>query len=334
MIEAVRQHGIRTPVLVLSALSAVDDRVTGLKAGGDDYLTKPFAMEELMARVEALLRRPDDTRSTTLRVGPLSMDLIERRVWRDGREIELLPREFRLLEYLMRRPGQVLTRSMMLEDVWQYRFIPRTNLVDVHIGKLRRKVDAPGEEPLIRSIRGTGSCCVFLTELFRTATFRLTLAALAAMAGVMVMQFGLVYTQMEAVESRRSTELLRGESRLLAQMTPEHLEYVIRKRATDDMRLVISSAGLFDASHALIAGDLHVWPRGWWRTASPIMWKSTRRKGRPTRYACWLKPCRTGTFWFWAAAFICSRSKSLCCGTQRWLRPSRPFCSPCCWAWC
>lgn len=156
VIEAVRQHGIRTPVLVLSALSAVDDRVTGLKAGGDDYLTKPFAMEELMARVEALLRRPDDTRSTTLRVGPLSMDLIERRVWRDGREIELLPREFRLLEYLMRRPGQVLTRSMMLEDVWQYRFIPRTNLVDVHIGKLRRKVDAPGEEPLIRSIRGTG----------------------------------------------------------------------------------------------------------------------------------------------------------------------------------
>ncbi|KFL88388.1 response regulator in two-component regulatory system with PhoQ [Acetobacter malorum] len=156
VIEAVRQRGIRTPVLVLSALSAVDDRVTGLKAGGDDYLTKPFAMEELMARVEALLRRPDDTRSTQLRVGPLSMDLIERRVWRDGREIELLPREFRLMEYLMRRPGQVLTRSMMLEDVWQYRFIPRTNLVDVHIGKLRRKVDAPGEEPLIRSIRGTG----------------------------------------------------------------------------------------------------------------------------------------------------------------------------------
>lgn len=156
VIETMRQRGIRTPVLVLSALSAVDDRVTGLKAGGDDYLTKPFAMEELLARVEALLRRPDDTRSTKLRVGPLEMDLIERRVWRGEREIELLPREFRLLEYLMRRPDQVLTRSMLLEDVWQYRFIPRTNLVDVHIGKLRRKVDAPGEEPLIRSIRGTG----------------------------------------------------------------------------------------------------------------------------------------------------------------------------------
>ncbi|MBO1323885.1 response regulator transcription factor [Acetobacter sp. TBRC 12305] len=156
VIESMRQQGVRTPVLVLSALSAVDDRVTGLKAGGDDYLTKPFAIEELVARIEALLRRPDDTRATRLRAGALEMDLIERRVWRDGREIELLPREFRLLEYLMRRPGQVLTRSMLLEDVWQYRFIPRTNLVDVHIGKLRRKVDAPSEEPLIQSIRGTG----------------------------------------------------------------------------------------------------------------------------------------------------------------------------------
>jgi two-component system OmpR family response regulator len=156
VIETMRQQGVRTPVLVLSALSAVDDRVSGLKAGGDDYLTKPFAMEELVARLEALLRRPDDVRATRLRTGPLEMDLIERRVWRDGREIELLPREFRLLEYLMRRPGQVLTRSMLLEDVWQYRFIPRTNLVDVHIGKLRRKIDAAGEEPLIQSIRGTG----------------------------------------------------------------------------------------------------------------------------------------------------------------------------------
>lgn len=156
VIETMRQQGIRLPVLVLSALSAVDDRVMGLKAGGDDYLTKPFAIEELVARIEVLLRRPDDTRSTKLHLGPIDMDLIERRVWRDGREIELLPREFRLLEYLMRRPGQVLTRSMLLEDVWQYRFIPRTNLVDVHIGKLRRKIDGSGEEPLIESIRGTG----------------------------------------------------------------------------------------------------------------------------------------------------------------------------------
>lgn len=156
LIETMRGRGLRTPVLVLSALSAVDDRVSGLKAGGDDYLTKPFAMEELLARTEALLRRPDDTRQTVLRAGPLVMDLIDRRVERDGREIELLPREFRLLEFLMRRPGQVLTRAMMLEEVWNYRFIPQTNLVDVHIGKLRRKVDGAGEEPLIHSIRGAG----------------------------------------------------------------------------------------------------------------------------------------------------------------------------------
>lgn len=156
MIETLRGQGVRTPVLVLSALGAVDDRVTGLKAGGDDYLTKPFAMEELMARIDALMRRPDDTRQTVLRAGPLTMDLIDRTVLRGEREIELLPREFRLLEYLMRRPDQVLTRAMLLEEVWNYRFTPQTNLVDVHIGKLRRKVDGPGEEVLIHSIRGVG----------------------------------------------------------------------------------------------------------------------------------------------------------------------------------
>ncbi len=156
LIAQLRAAGVRVPVLVLSALSAVDDRVTGLKAGGDDYLTKPFAMEELAARLEALLRRPIETRESVLRVGPIVMDLIDRSVRRDGREIELLPREFRLLEYLLRRPDRLLTRDMLLEDVWRYRFIPQTNLVDVHIGKLRRKVDAPDEVPLIHSIRGAG----------------------------------------------------------------------------------------------------------------------------------------------------------------------------------
>lgn len=156
VIESVRAQRINIPVLVLSALSAVDDRVSGLKAGGDDYLTKPFAMEELAARLEALLRRPTDSRVTMLRVGPLEMDLIDRRVFRNGQEIELLPREFRLLEYMMRRPDTVLTRTMLLEDVWNYRFVPQTNLVDVHIGKLRRKIDVAGEPPLIHSIRGAG----------------------------------------------------------------------------------------------------------------------------------------------------------------------------------
>ncbi len=156
LIAQLRAAGVRVPVLVLSALSAVDDRVTGLKAGGDDYLTKPFAMEELAARLQALLRRPIETRESVLRVGPIVMDLIDRSVTRDGRAIELLPREFRLLEYLLRRPDRLLTRDMLLEDVWRYRFIPQTNLVDVHIGKLRRKVDAPDETPLIHSIRGAG----------------------------------------------------------------------------------------------------------------------------------------------------------------------------------
>jgi two-component system OmpR family response regulator len=156
VIETLRQEGIKTPVLVLSALSAVNDRVRGLRAGGDDYLAKPFALAELAARLEALLRRPADPRETLLRVGPLELDLIARAARRGQRELELLPREFQLLEYMMRREGQVLTRAMLLENVWNYRFVPQTNLVDVHIGRLRRKVDASGEPPMILSIRGAG----------------------------------------------------------------------------------------------------------------------------------------------------------------------------------
>jgi two-component system OmpR family response regulator len=156
VVETLREEGIKTPVLVLSALSAVNDRVRGLRAGGDDYLAKPFALAELAARLEALLRRPADPRETLLRVGPLELDLIARIARRGQRELELLPREFQLLEYMMRREGQVLTRAMLLENVWNYRFVPQTNLVDVHIGRLRRKVDASGEPPMILSIRGSG----------------------------------------------------------------------------------------------------------------------------------------------------------------------------------
>jgi two-component system OmpR family response regulator len=156
IVETLREEGIKTPVLVLSALNAVNDRVRGLRAGGDDYLAKPFALAELAARLEALLRRPADPRETLLRVGPLELDLIARIARRGQRELELLPREFQLLEYMMRREGQVLTRAMLLENVWNYRFVPQTNLVDVHIGRLRRKVDASGEPPMILSIRGSG----------------------------------------------------------------------------------------------------------------------------------------------------------------------------------
>ena len=156
IVENIRGQGINTPVLVLSALGEVDDRVRGLKAGGDDYLTKPFALVELSARLDALLRRPADPRETVLRVGPLTLDLIERVVKRGTRDLDILPREFQLLEYLMRHADQVVTRTMLFEEVWHYRFDPRTNLVDVHMGRLRRKVDAPGEPPMIHSVRGTG----------------------------------------------------------------------------------------------------------------------------------------------------------------------------------
>jgi two-component system OmpR family response regulator len=156
IIEAVRKEHTRTPVLVLSALGAVDDRVRGLRAGGDDYLTKPFAIVELVARIEALLRRPAESRDTILRVGALELDLLARTAKRGGRPIELLAREFRLLEYMMRRKDQLLTRAMLFEEVWNYKFIPQSNLVDVHMGRLRRKVDTPDEPPMIHNIRGEG----------------------------------------------------------------------------------------------------------------------------------------------------------------------------------
>jgi two-component system, OmpR family, response regulator len=156
IVQSLRRDGIKTPVLVISALSSIDERIRGLKEGGDDYLTKPFAMGELAARVEALLRRLDDVRTTRLRVGSLEMDLVERSVHRNGREIELLPREFKLLEYFLRHPGQIVTRAMLLEDVWNYTFLPQTNVVDVHISNLRRKLDSQGESSLIANVRGVG----------------------------------------------------------------------------------------------------------------------------------------------------------------------------------
>jgi two-component system OmpR family response regulator len=156
IIEVARGEQVRTPVLVLSALGAVDDRVRGLRAGGDDYLTKPFAILELVARIEALLRRPWENRDTMLRVGPLELDLIARAAKRGERSIDLLPREFRLLEYMMRRKDQLLTRAMLFEEVWNYKFVPQSNLVDVHMGRLRRKIDRPDEQVMIHSVRGEG----------------------------------------------------------------------------------------------------------------------------------------------------------------------------------
>jgi two-component system OmpR family response regulator len=155
-LEVLRKEGVKVPVLVISALSSVDEKVKGLKAGGDDYLTKPFAMVELSARVEAMLRRLDDVRTTKLHVGDLEMDLIEKTVHRGGTRIDLLPREFRLLEYFLRHPGRVITRAMLLQEVWQYHFSLETNVVDVHISNLRKKIDTKGTPSLIVNIRGAG----------------------------------------------------------------------------------------------------------------------------------------------------------------------------------
>ena len=155
-LEVLRKEGVKVPVLLISALSSIDEKVHGLKGGGDDYLAKPFAMVELAARVEALLRRLDDVRTTKLLVGDLEMDLIEQTVHRGDTRIDLLPREFKLLEYFLRHPGQVITRAMLLRDVWQYHFTLETNVVDVHISNLRKKIDTRGGTSLIVNIRGAG----------------------------------------------------------------------------------------------------------------------------------------------------------------------------------
>jgi two-component system OmpR family response regulator len=157
IIEALRKSGNNTPALVLSAKTQVHDRVAGLKAGGDDYLTKPFAFSELVARIEALVRRGQPTAvETRLRVADLEMDLPTREVTRAGKPIELQPREFRVLEYLMRHAGHVVTRTMLLESVWGYNFDPQTNVIDVHISRLRQKIDKDFDPPLLQTVRGAG----------------------------------------------------------------------------------------------------------------------------------------------------------------------------------
>lgn len=157
LVQALRAASVSTPVLFLSALGQVDERVKGLRAGGDDYLAKPFAFSELHARVDALARRRVEPKvQTRLQVGDLEMDLIERRVRRDGKAIDLQPREFKLLEYLMRHAGQVVTRTMLLEGVWDYHFDPQTNVIDVHVSRLRQKIDKGFTQPLLHTVRGAG----------------------------------------------------------------------------------------------------------------------------------------------------------------------------------
>lgn len=157
LISTLRGQGVQTPVLILSALGEVNDRVEGLKMGGDDYLTKPFAFSELLARLEALVRRnATEIQETSLAVGDLRMDLLGREVFRGETRIDLQPREFRLLEYLMRHSNQVVTRTMLLENVWDYNFDPQTNVIDVHISRLRGKIDKNFDFPMLNTVRGAG----------------------------------------------------------------------------------------------------------------------------------------------------------------------------------
>jgi two-component system OmpR family response regulator len=157
IIAALRKDGNKTPILILSALADVDDRIRGLQSGGDDYLVKPFALGELLARLDALVRRSQESKvETTLVVDDLYVNLVSRKVTRGGKTVTLQPREFKLLEYLMRHANQVVTRTMLLENVWDYHFDPRTNVIDVHVSKLRQKIDAGSERPLLRTIRNAG----------------------------------------------------------------------------------------------------------------------------------------------------------------------------------
>ncbi|HLZ82194.1 MAG TPA: response regulator transcription factor [Caulobacteraceae bacterium] len=157
IIRRLREHGVTTPALIISALGEIDDRVRGLRAGGDDYLVKPFAFDELLARVNALARRPPPQDvQTTLRVADLEMNLLRRTVTRGGKRIELQPREFQLLEYLMRHAGKVVTRTMLLEAVWDFHFDPKTNIVETHVSRLRSKVDRNHARELIHTLRGAG----------------------------------------------------------------------------------------------------------------------------------------------------------------------------------
>src|ERR1700731_4905473 len=159
ILTTLRTVGVETPVLMLSALGDVDERIRGLRAGGDDYLTKPFDPAELVARLEVLLRRCREVPAAnvaTLQAGPLEVDLISRKVTREGVEVDLLPTEYRILEFMMRHCGQAITRTMLFEEVWGYHFDPGTNLIDVHMGRLRKKIDLPGMSPVIQTVRGSG----------------------------------------------------------------------------------------------------------------------------------------------------------------------------------
>ena len=260
ILRVLRESGVDTPVLMISALSDVDERVRGLRAGGDDYLTKPFATDEMAARLEVLLRRKHrPERQSIVRVADLEFDLITREVKRAGQSIRLLPTEMRLLEFLMRNAGQVVTRTMIFEAVWGYHFDPGTNLIDVHLGRLRRKVDPPAAAPLIRTIRGAGIAYVPIREFWRTARFRQTLIYGAMFAAILIGMLGLIYAQTAGYLGRQSDQILVVEAAAMRKAPAENLPARINQELRRDPRH-ISLYGLFSRDGVWITGNVRTLP--------------------------------------------------------------------------
>ena len=220
LVKAARASNVRTPVLFLTTMGGIDDRVTGLEAGGDDYLVKPFAFAELLARVGALARRPPIVAATSLSAGDLEMDLLARTVTRAGKRIELLAQEFKILEYLLRHAGEVVTRTMLLEKVWDFHFDPKTNIVETHISRLRSKIDKGFDKPLLHTVRGAGYVirAPDYTRILRSASFRLPLiyAVLFVLsAGAL---FATVYWTATAAMQNDMAAVLRTEAYQLAEI--------------------------------------------------------------------------------------------------------------------
>ena len=276
VVAEMREHGNTTPVLFLSALSEVDDRVKGLKAGGDDYLTKPYAFVELLARVDALMRRRSPvTVKTQLSVGDLHLDLLTRAAKRGDQAIDLQPREFRLLEYLMRHAGQVVTRTMLLESVWEYHFDPQTNVIDVHISRLRAKIDKGFDTPLLHTIRGAGymiPCAMNgagaviknSLRLLRTQAFRIVLVYVLLFAlSVTALLFFTYWNTRRTIDDADRPDHRGRHPRPARAISHPAAEYTRAGRERDKWPYAASRPGALSSrrfAHRVLAGSFDSWP--------------------------------------------------------------------------
>ena len=340
VIEALRHAGVRTPALVLSAL---DERVRGLRAGGDDYLGKPFALAELAARIEALLRRPANGTETVLRVGPLELNLVTRTARRGDRVLELLPREFRLLEYMMRRAGRTITRTMLFEDVWNYRFTPRSNLVDVHMGRLRRKLDAADEAELLSNVRGIGfmldappgmrparqKTVQALRALAASPAFRWTLTIAGGFTAMALLLFAFIYWQTPVHEQGRIDGIVLSKARAIADAPGAEAESRLEAWLADDPHGV-RYGGLFGPDGARAGGNILEPPAGLPVDGLAHQAATATATGRSS-CAGWPKGLgvggsATGGYWCWA---MTSTSWTRCRGSSgvRW---ASAWPRPCC----